>query len=135
MLECDITHRRPVVVLCMMSWLNQMNPFYGVVAGAYVPLRVTRGALVAHRYTYSTPRCRSSTYRRTFIPLSVSLCNDLAHPVLNGVELVGLKSSVNALGWPMLFYPDYSRLLFSRSLFSVFRLYCAAGVFALTGCR
>ena len=61
-----------------------------------VPARVTRGALVAHRYTYAQPRCRTLQYRRTFIPFSVSLCNDLAGSVFDGVGLAGLKSRANA---------------------------------------
>ena len=33
---------------------------------------------------------------RTFIPLSVSLWNDLAYPVFDGVGLAGFKSKANA---------------------------------------
>ena len=58
-------------------------------------VRVTRGALVAHRYTYAPPRCRTSQCRRTFIPLSVSLWNDLADSVFDGVGLAGFKSRAN----------------------------------------
>ena len=64
--------------------------------GSYVPGRVTRDALVAHRYTYAPPRCRTSQYRRTFIPLSVSLWNDLADLVFDGVGPAGFKSNANA---------------------------------------
>ena len=38
----------------------------------------------------------TSQYRMTFFPLSVSLCNDLADPVFDGVEQVGFKSRANA---------------------------------------
>ena len=62
----------------------------------YVPVQVTRGAQVAHRYTYAPPRCRTSQYHRTFVPFSVSLWNDLADPVFDGVGLGGLKSRANA---------------------------------------
>ena len=48
------------------------------------PVRVTRGALVAHRYTYAPPRCRTSQYCRTFIP---SQC-------LSGMVLMFLCSMV-----------------------------------------
>ena len=51
---------------------------------------------VAHRYTYAPPRCRTLLYSRTFIPFSVSLWNDLANPVFDGVGLVGFKSRANA---------------------------------------
>ena len=69
----------------------------GALPVPYVPARVTRGALVAHRYAYAPPRCRTSQYRRSFIPLSVSLWNDLADPVFDGVGLAGFKSRDNAL--------------------------------------
>ena len=48
----------------------------------YVPVRVTLGAFVAHRYTYAPSSYRTSLYRRTFIPLSVSLWNYLADDLL-----------------------------------------------------
>ena len=81
--ECDIAHRRSVPILCMLYKIgcNPVHPLNGALPGPYVPVRVTRGALVAHRYTYPPPRCRTSQYRRTFISLSVSLWNDLANPV------------------------------------------------------
>ena len=56
------------------------------------PDLVTHGALVAHRHTYAPHRCRTSQYHRTFIPLSVSLWNDLADPVFDGMGLEGLQA-------------------------------------------
>ena len=96
--ECDIFHRRSVAVLCMLCKIrcNPVHPLNGDLPGPYVPVRVTRGALVAHRYTYAPPRCRTSQYGRTFIPFSVSLWNDLANPVFDGVGLAGFKSRANA---------------------------------------
>ena len=73
-----------------------MHPLNGALPGPYVPVRVTRGALVAHRYTYVPPRCRILQYSNTFIPFSVSLWNDLANPVFDGVGLGGFKSRANA---------------------------------------
>ena len=40
--------------------------------------------------------CRSLQYSRTFIPFLVSLRNDLANPVFDGVGLAGFKSMANA---------------------------------------
>ena len=96
--QCGISHRRSVVVLCMLykfrcSPVHHLN---GALPGPCVPARVARGALVAHRYTYAPPRCRTLQYSRTFIPFSVSLWNDLANPVFYGVGLAGLKSRANA---------------------------------------
>ena len=52
--------------------------------------------MIAHRYTYAPPRCRTSQYHRTFIPLSVSLWNDVGYPVFDDVGLAGFKSRANA---------------------------------------
>ena len=78
--ECDLGHRRSVAALCKLNKIrsNPMHPLYGA-------LPVTRDVVIAHRCTYAPPRCRTSQYRRTFIPLSVSLWNDLSDPVLDGV--------------------------------------------------
>ena len=73
-----------------------MHPLNGALPEPYVPVLVARGALVAHRYTYAPTRCRTSHYRGTFILLSVSLWNDLANTIFDGVGLVGFKSKVNA---------------------------------------
>ena len=96
--ECDISHRRSVAVLCMLYKIrsNPMHPLNGALPGPYLPVRVTRGALVAHRYTYAPPRCRTLQYSRTFFPFSVSLWNVLANPVFDGVGLAGFKSRANA---------------------------------------
>ena len=74
---------------------NPLHPLSGVLPLPYVPARVTRGALVAHRHLFAPPRCRTSQYRRTIVPLSVSLWNDLNDPVFDGVGLAGFKSRAN----------------------------------------
>ena len=77
--ESDIAHRRYMVVLHMLYKIrcNPMHRFYGALSVTYVPVSVTRGALVARRYTYESPRCRTSQHHRIFIHHSVSLWNDL----------------------------------------------------------
>ena len=93
--ECDFAHRRSVAVPCMLYKIrcNPVHPLNGALPGPYVPVRVPRGTLVAHRYTYAPPRCRTSQYSRIFISLAVSLWNDL---VFDGVGLAGFKSRANA---------------------------------------
>ena len=81
-----------------------------------------RGALGAHRYTFAPPRCRTSPYCRTFIPLSVSLWNDLADPVFDGVGLAGFTSRAYALLLAQLLLSISYLLLFSLSLLSFYRL-------------
>ena len=100
-LNCDLSHRRSVYavqVLCMLYKIrcNPKHPLCGALPVPYVPVRVTSGALIAHRYTFAPPRCRTSQYRMTFIPLSVSLWNDLVDSVFDDVGLAGFKSRSNA---------------------------------------
>ena len=99
MFECDLAHRRSVAVLCRQYKIrcNPKFPLFGALPELYVPVRVTRGAVIAHWYTYAPPRRRISQCRRTFIPLSVSLWNNLGNPVLDGVRLAGFKSKTNTL--------------------------------------
>ena len=69
-----------------------MHPLNGALTRPYVPVRVTRSAMVTHRYIHAAPRCRTSQYRRTFFPL----WNDLADHIFDGVLLAGFKSRANA---------------------------------------
>ena len=100
---CNLAHRRSVAYLLMLFKIksNPMHPLSGALPLPYVPARVTLGALVAHRYSFAPPRCWTSQYSRIFVPLSVSLWNDLSDPVFDGVGLAGFKSRANAflLAW------------------------------------
>ena len=79
-----------------MCCTSPMRPLYDVLPEPYVPVSVTRGAVIAYRYTYAPPRCRTSQYSRIFISQAVSLWNDLGDPVFDGVGLAGFKSRTNA---------------------------------------
>ena len=94
-----------------------MHPLCGALPVPYVPLLVTRGALIAHRYTYAPPCCRTSQYRMTFILLIVSLWNDLVGPVFYGVGLAGFKSRSNAFLFGLV---ALSFFVFNYSLFLLF---------------
>ena len=97
-LNCNLSYRRSVAVLCMLYKIrcNRKHPLCGALPVAYVPVWVTRGALIAHRYTFAPPCCRTLLYHRTFIALSISLWNDLVDHVFDGVGLAGFKSRPNA---------------------------------------
>ena len=60
--ECDFAHRPSVAVLCLQYKIrcNTIHPLYGALLVPHVPVRVTRGALDAHRYTYAPSCCRTS---------------------------------------------------------------------------
>ena len=94
--ECDLAHRYSVAVLCMLYKIR-CNPMHPICGALPVPVRVTRGAVIAHRFTYPPPSCRTSQYHRTFIPLSISLWNDFSDPVFDGVGLASFKSRAVAL--------------------------------------
>ena len=117
--ECDLAHRRSVAVLCMLYKIrfNPMHPLYGALPVPYVPVRITRGAVIAHRYTYAPPRCRTSQYSNTLILFSVSLWNDLSDPVFDGVGLAGFKSKANAFLLAYLLAPFLSPPVFPFSSF------------------
>ena len=69
-LECNLAHRRSVAELCMLFKIksNPMHPLSGALPLPYVPTPVNRDALVAHRYSFAPPRCRTSQYRTTLCP-------------------------------------------------------------------
>ena len=95
--ECDLAYHHSVAVLCMLYKIrcNPMHPLCGALPVPYVPLRVTRGAVITHQFTYAPPRCGTSQYCLTFIPLSVSPWNDRSDPVFDGVGLAGFKNRAN----------------------------------------
>ena len=101
-LECDFARRRTVSVLCMLHKIrcNPMHPLHGALPEPYVLVWVTRGAVIAHRYTYAPLRCRTSQCRRTFIPLSVSLWNNLDDPVFDGVDCQVSNAGPMPFYWP-----------------------------------
>ena len=89
---------------------NEVHPLNDALPGPYMPVWVTRGSLVAHRYTYAPPRCRTSQYRITFITLTCPSGTILLNSVFDGVGLAGFESRANdfrlpwvaspALRWP-----------------------------------
>ena len=97
-LECNLAHRRSVAELRMLFKIksNPMHPLSGALPLPYVPAPVTRGALVTHNDSFAPPRYNTSQYRRSFVPLYVSLWNGLSDHVFDGVGLAGFKSRANA---------------------------------------
>ena len=123
--ECDIAHSRFVTILCMLYKIgcNPVHPLNCALPGPYVPVQVTRSALVAYRYTYAPPSCRTLQYRRNFIPSQcpsaaiLLMPYSMVRPVTGGFQeqgqcfLIGLSCSFPTI----VFY-------FSISLLSVYRL-------------
>ena len=93
---------RSVAMLCIIFKMKShpMHPLSGALPLLYLPYvparRVIPGDFVAHRHLFASSRCRTSQYRRTFEPISVSLWNDRCDLVFLGVGLAGFKSIANA---------------------------------------
>ena len=79
-----------------------MYPLSGALPVSYVAVRVTRGAVVAPR----------STARRTYIPISVSLWNDLADLYLLAWDWRALTAEPIRVYWHQLLVPLLSSTVF-----------------------
>ena len=101
----------------------------------HVAVRVTRGALVAHRYTYAPLRCKTSQYRRTFTLLSVSLWKGLADLVFDGVGLAGYKIGASAFELAYAASSIFVFYCFNYLFFLSIGWYCGAGVFRMIMCK
>ena len=114
-LECDLAHRRSVAVLCVLYKIrcDPLHPLCGALPVPYVPVHVTRGAVLAHRFTYAPPRSIAGL----LLP-----CQYLCRTIFVTRCLMVWDWRVSRAG-PMPFYwPSCSLtfclLLFSLSLFS-----------------
>ena len=135
--ECGTTHRRSVAVLSMLYEIryNLMRPLYGVLPAPHVPVRVTRGALVAHRFTYLILAVKRYTIAG---PLFTS--QYYCGTILLILYLIVWDWRVSR-AWlmfyylPELLYPILSSTIFSLLFFLSIGWYCEAGVFGLIGYR
>ena len=105
--ECDIAPRRSVAVLCMLYKIrcNPKHLLYGALPVPYVPVRVTRGVLVAHRYTYSP----GSTAEPLF--LSQCPCVSILYVSIVWDWLVS-RAGPAIFHWPKVLYPFLSSTVF-----------------------
>ena len=108
--ECDIAHRQSMAVLCTLYKIRckAMHPLNGALPGPYVPVLVTHGALVTHRYTYAPPSCPCGMILLTPYSMVWDWRVSRAGPML--------------FYWPKMLYPFYNLLLFFLSLLSAYRL-------------
>ena len=121
------------IMYAVQDQVYPIHPLHGSLPVPFVPMRVTRGAVIALRHTYAPLRCRTSQYRWTFVP-SQYLCGTI---LLTPYSIVW-DWRVSRAG-PMPFYfPSCSLplylLLFSLSFPSFYGLYFGAVVFGLIGC-
>ena len=55
MFECDLAHHCSVAVLCVLFKIR-CNPMHPLCGALPVPVQVTCGTVIAHRFTYAPPR-------------------------------------------------------------------------------
>ena len=108
--EYDIAHRLSVEVLCMLFKIrcNPMHPLNDALHGPYVPVGVTRGVLVAHRYTYAQPRSTAGLLFHSQCPSGTILLT----PYSMVWDWRVSRAGPLLFYWPKLLRPDYSLLLF-----------------------
>ena len=121
----------PVLEYCSAVWCSAADTHLKLTTGPCSP----RGALIAHRYTYASPRCRTSQYRMIFISLTVSLWNDLGDPVF---YCVGLADPFQEQGQCLFICLAACSLVVSYCFpfifFHAIGWYCGAGAFGLIRC-
>ena len=89
---------------------------YGAQPEPYVIVRVTCRAVISHWFTYAPPRCRTSQFLRTFIPLTIS--SELSScPLFDRVGLAVFKSRANAFLLAQLLAPFLSPTVLPFSSF------------------
>ena len=135
-LKWNLAYLRSVAELCILCKIksNPIHPLSGALPLPYVPERVTRGALVAHRHSFAPPRCRTSQHRRSFVPLSVSLWNGtiLVTLLLMVWDWQVSRAEPMLSSWHDLLF-IFCLLLFYLFLPSMCWL-CGVGVFGLIEC-
>ena len=123
--ECDLAHRGSVAVLCMLykTRCNPFHPLYGALSVPYVPVRVTRGAVIAHRYTYATRSVAGLLFPCLYLSgtILVTPYSMVFDWLVSRAELPFPRSLFVSSCFPFLFFHSI-------------RWYCGAGVFGLKGC-
>ena len=122
-LNCDLSHRRSAAVVCMLYKIrcNQKHPLCGALPMPYMPVLVTRGALIAHRYTLAPPCCRTSHTAGLLFPSQYLSGMIWLTPYLMVLDLRVSRAGLMPFCWP-----SCSLLvclqLFSLSLLFLYRL-------------
>ena len=92
----NLDHRSLVSCLCMLYkfFFSENHPLSGAIPPIAVHRKPTRASLVAHEFNLTNVRCSTEQFKRSFIPFSVSVWNDLPSHCFGG-SLVEFKKLVN----------------------------------------
>ena len=137
--ECNIAHRSSVSVLCMMYKIvcNPMHPIYCALPVPYVPVRVARGSMVAHRCTHS---CAFSLQNLNSSAVTLFSFQCLCGPILLTMYLMVWDCWVSRARlilfyWPKMQDPFLSSTVFLFLFFLSIGSYCGAVVFRMIRCK
>ena len=119
--ECDIAHRRSVAVICMLYKIRckAMHPLHGALPVPYVPVRVTRFALVTLMHRLAAEPRRTA---RVLFPSRCPCGMILLTPYSMVWDWRVSRARPMLFYWPKMLYRFYNLLLFFPSLLSVYRL-------------
>ena len=97
-LKVDLGHRRVVSSLCMLYKIfhNPRHPLNSELPNFFQPARITRYALRANNRAFMAVRCNTEQYKRSFIPATTKLWNELPSHAVESQELQKFKIGVNS---------------------------------------
>ena len=101
---------------------NPVHPLNVALPGPYVPVRVTCGALVAHRYTYAPPRCRTRSTAVLLFPCQCLSGTILLTPYSMVWDWRVSRAGLMLFYWPNCSIPTIVFYYFFISIISLYRL-------------
>ena len=122
MFECDLAHHRSVAVFyvcCTKSGVSQCTLFMVLYLSSMC--RCMLHVVLWLHIDAAPPRCRISQYCRTFIPMSVSLWNNLGGPYSMLWDMRVSRAGPMFFYWPSYLLP-FCLILFFLSLLSFYTL-------------
>ena len=133
MLECDLAHRQSVagIICCTKSNATQCTTLRCSTCTVFASASYT-SSLVANRYTYAPPDCRTLQHCRTLFPCQCISGMILLTPCSMVWDWRVLRAGPMPFYWPSCSL-TFCLLLFSISLLSL-GWCCGVGVFGLIGC-
>ena len=89
----SMCHRRLVAALCMLYKVNSNwnHCLFSQLPSASVRVRHTRAAAVSHPLEFEVSICRTPLFARCFLPVQISVLNDLPYTVFDTGTLDGLR--------------------------------------------
>ena len=133
--ECDLAYRRSVSILWMPYRIrcNPLHSLYGALPVPYVPVRVTRDAVIAHRSLMRLFAAEPRSIAGLLFPFQYLFGTILVTPYSMVWEWRVSRAWPIPIYWPSCSLP-FCLLLFSLSLRSFYGLVLYGAVFGLIRC-